>query len=607
MQAIILAAGMGKRLKEYTRENTKCMVKVDGVTLIERMLRQIDRYHLSKIIIVVGYQGEKLKQFITSLEIKTPIIFLNNSIYDKTNNIYSLALTKKYLREDDTLLFESDLIFEDSVLEVLLKDPRETLALVDYYQSWMDGTCMKLGVNGQIEKFISHDNFEFSESESYFKTVNIYKFSKSFSESYYIPFLNAYMEVFGNNVYYEQVLKVITLLGNPSIYAKCLDGQKWYEIDDVQDLDIAESMFASTGEKRTLLLKERFGGYWRYPGMIDFCYLVNPYFPTQRMLDEIGNNFSVLMRSYPSGMRINTLLASKNFDISQENIIVANGAAELIKALLDKMSGKTGFICPTFEEYLNRYPREMAIIFSPSNKDFKYSALDIISFFSGRKVENIVIINPDNPSGNYMSKDELFTLIKWTKENMIHLVIDESFADFADEKENTLFDREILDKNQHLCVIKSISKSYGVPGLRLGIMASGDKSLVQSIRRDVPIWNINSVAEFFMQIIGKYSNDYILSLEKIRVERKYLYENLSKIYGIRPIESQANYLMVELTEKITAKRLTENLLTKYNILIKDLSEKISDGQYVRLAVRNHEDNDCLLSALVKELHLNNNF
>ena len=196
MQAIILAAGMGKRLKELTQNNTKCMVKVNGVTLIDRMLHQIERQHMSRIVIVVGYEGKKLIDYIGTLGISTPIVFINNPIYDKTNNIYSLALVKEWLCKEDTVLFESDLIFEDAVLDALLADPRDTLALVDKYESWMDGTCVKLSDDDTIEAFVPGKKFKFNEIKDYYKTVNIYKFSKSFSETHYVPFLNAYQSAF---------------------------------------------------------------------------------------------------------------------------------------------------------------------------------------------------------------------------------------------------------------------------------------------------------------------------------------------------------------------------------------------------------------------------
>ena len=163
MQGLILAAGMGKRLKDLTQNNTKCMVEVNGVSLIDRMLHQLDQLRLSRIVIVVGYEGQKLIDYISTLHIETPICFVNNPIYDKTNNIYSLSLAKEYLKQEDTLLLESDLIFEDDVLKCILDDPRETLALVDKYESWMDGTCIKIGDDDSIEAFIPGKKFVFDD------------------------------------------------------------------------------------------------------------------------------------------------------------------------------------------------------------------------------------------------------------------------------------------------------------------------------------------------------------------------------------------------------------------------------------------------------------
>lgn len=597
MQAIILAAGMGKRLKDLTQNNTKCMVKVNGVTLIDRMLHQIENHHLSRIVIVVGYEGQKLIDYIGTLNISTPIVYVNNPIYDKTNNIYSLSLAKDFLCEDDTLLFESDLIFEDTVIDELLNDPRETLALVDKYESWMDGTCVKLGEDDSIESFVPGKKFKFTEIKDYYKTVNIYKFSCNFSKTHYVPFLDAYSKALGNNEYYEQVLRVITMLDDPAIKAKRLNGQLWYEIDDIQDLDIATSMFAPDPDVKVSLVQSRYGGYWRYPQLLDFCYLVNPYFPPQKLMDEIKASFETLLTQYPSGMRVNSLLAAKNFSVHQENILVGNGAAELIKSLMGQLTGKTGFIRPTFEEYPNRYNSEEIVNFVPENSDFSYSADDLIVFFEKKQIQNLVLVNPDNPTGNYIPKQDMLRLIAWASEKNIRLVVDESFVDFADEQDSTLIQQDILDANKHLYVMKSISKSYGVPGLRLGVLASGDTELIERFKKDVAIWNINSFAEFYMQIEEKYKKDYEQSLIQIRAERSRFQNELSKINGIRVIPSQANYVMVELTNGKTARALTKELLLDYNLFVKDLSGKIKEKQYLRIAVRNSEDNDKLLLAL----------
>lgn len=602
MQAIILAAGMGKRLKDLTQDNTKCMIKVNGVTLIDRLLHQLDSRKLSRIVIVDGYEGEKLKDYIATLRIRTEIVFIDNPIYDKTNNIYSLALAKDWLCEEDTLLFESDLIFEDSVLELLISDPRETLALVDKYESWMDGTCVKLLEDDSIDAFIPGKKFKYDEIHEYYKTVNIYKFSKHFSQTHYVPFLTAYQEALGQNEYYEQVLRVITMLDDPEIKALRLSGQKWYEIDDIQDLDIAESIFTPDENEKVKLLQGRYGGYWRYPKLLDFCYLVNPYYPPQRMKDEIQANFDALLTQYPSGMAVNSLLAAKNFGIHRDNILVGNGAAELIKSFLTLTDGNVGFVRPTFDEYPNRYPRDKSVDFISTKEDYAYTADDLMSFFGEKDVEALVVVNPENPTGNYIPKADLLRMAEWALAKGIKLVIDESFVDFSDEEDSSMIEQAILEKYPCIYIMKSISKSYGVPGLRLGVFASGDIVTIANMKKDVAIWNINSFAEFYMQIEEKYKNDYRRALEMFRIERVRFQEELATIDGIRVIPSQANFVMVELTDGTDPKELLKTLLVKHNLLIKELTTKTNGKNYLRLAIRNMEDNDILLDALKMELN-----
>lgn len=598
MQAIILAAGMGKRLKELTQNNTKCMVKVNGVSLIERLLHQLDAVNLSRIVIVTGYEGQKLIDYIGTLDIRTPIRYVDNPIYDKTNNIYSLSLAKDYMREEDTLLFESDIIFEDKVLYELINDPRDTLALVDEYKPWMDGTCIRLDEYDRIVDFIPGKEFDFNNTKGYYKTVNIYKFSRHFSEKQYIPFLEAYLTALGNNEYYEQVLRVITMLNGAEIKGKRLNGEKWYEIDDEQDLDIAETLFDDDIEGKVLRIEDRFGGYWRFPELIDFCYLVNPYYPPQKMQDEIKASFGALLTQYPSGMRVNTLLAAKNFAVHRENIVVGNGAAELIKVLMESLDGNIGIIRPTFEEYPNRYRKEQIIAYSLSNNDFRYSADDIISFFSGKDISTLILINPDNPSGNYIPEEGVGKLIEWTRENNLRFILDESFIDFADDN-TTFVEQRIIENNQHLYIVKSISKSYGIPGLRLGVLVSGDVTTISQVKKDVSIWNINSFAEFYLQIQEKYKKDYKVALELFKNERKRFHDELCKISFIRVLPTQANYFMIELIDKYNAHNFTNIMLEKFNILIKDLSTKVGD-RFIRIAIRTEEDDNKFISAL-KEL------
>ena len=608
MQAIILAAGMGRRLGELTGDNTKCMLEVNGVKLIDRALACLAEHNLSRIVLVVGYKREKVKSHVGNMYRGIEVVYIDNPVYDKTNNIYSLYLAKDYLVEEDTLLLESDLIYEPSVLRRIVENDYPNLALVDKYESWMDGTVVLLNAEGKIRNFISKRDFKYSDIDNYYKTVNIYKFSKEFSATHYVPFLEAYCQALGKNEYYEQVLKVITLLDDSPLKALPLQGEQWYEIDDIQDLDIASGMFEESAEKKYKTLTSRYGGYWRYPRMLDFCYLVNPYFPPTQMLDEIKASFETLLREYPSGMRVNSLLAAKNFSVKQEYIVVGNGAAELIKALIEQHTTKIGVIYPTFEEYPNRSVRENIVSYIPANANKHYSADDIIAFYADKEIETLLLINPDNPSGNYIPYGDLLRLIAWCKERGMKFIVDESFVDFVDvEGEFSLLDNAVLGANPHLVVVKSISKSYGVPGLRLGVLASGDTTLIAELKKEVAIWNVNSFGEFYMQIYEKYHKDYLRACEQFREERKLFFEELQQIAFLRVIPSQANYFMCELVgECYTSHELAVKLLAQHNILIKDCSGKyaIEKGEYVRIAIRNREDNHYLVESL-KALQVDN--
>lgn len=602
MQAIILAAGMGRRLGEYTRDNTKCMVAVNGVRLIDRLLGQLSALNLSRVLIVVGYKGRELMDYIGDRYVdKVKIEYADNPIYDKTNNIYSLSIVKQQLQEDDTLLIESDLIFDNKMFQMIINDPYPNLALVAKYETWMDGTMVRIDEENNIVNFIPKKAFRYEDVDQYYKTVNIYKFSRQFSRSKYVPFLDAYCKALGNNEYYEQVLRVITLLDNADMKALPIGNEKWYEIDDVQDLDIAETIFAE-GDNMLRRFNYRYGGHWRFPKMLDFCYLVNPYFPPMRMKEEMKANFDTLLTEYPSGMYVNALLAGKYFGVKRSHVVVGNGAAELIKSLMEHVSERIGVVYPTFEEYPHRLNKDRIVAFVPDNIDLSYTAEDLKSWFNNKNIKYLLLINPDNPSGNFIPKKDVIDLTQWCAERGITIIVDESFVDFSDDFEhNSLISDDILEHNTNLIVVKSISKSYGVPGLRLGILACGNDSLIDSVKKDVAIWNINSFAEFYMQIFGKYTADYHEACERFVAERNRFIKRLKEVPFLRVIPTQANFFCCEITDKYTSAELSKILLSKFNIMIKDCNSKTSlEGKnYIRLSVRDNIDNDRLVDALME--------
>lgn len=599
MQAIILAAGMGKRLGDLTANDTKGMLRVNGETLIERSLDILSQFDLSRVVIVVGFAGQRLVDYLGNSFNGLPIEYVENPIYDKTNNIYSLYLAKDFLEKEDTLLLESDLIYEKEIIDRLLNHPFPNLAAVDKYKSWMDGTVVTLNESDDILSFVPKKNFDYTNIPNYYKTVNIYKFSREFSSKSYLPFLEAYSSALGKNEYYEQVLRVLLTLEKQDLKALRLKGEKWYEIDDIQDLDNAETIFALP-EQKLEVFQKRYGGYWRFQSVLDFCYLVNPYFPKPRMQHEMEYYFKELLAEYPSGQQIQKLLASKMFKCRSDQILVGNGAAELIFGLLSDWTGRVGVIFPTFNEYPERMKKAEVIPFIPDNENFFYDVEDLKTF--SEQIDSLLLINPDNPSGNFIPRTDVMDLIEFMDAREKVLILDESFVDFSkDGAANSLIETDLLDRFKNLLIIKSISKSYGVPGARLGVAVTSNQSFLKQIEASLSIWNINSFGEFFLQIIGKYEDDYAQACQQIAAERDHFFEALKEIPFLRPIPSQANYFLCEVKAPSSATDLVREMLNKYDIFLKDCTGKVGfeRKEFIRIAVRDRADNNFLFSRLME--------
>lgn len=602
MQALMLAAGMGKRLGKFTNNNTKCMVEVAGKKLIDRAIEAVKLAGINKFTLVVGYEGQKLIDYINSKYSNCGIefSFINNKDYATSNNIYSFYMAKDLVENEDTILLESDLIYDVSLIKKVVEHPAKDVVTVAKYQSWMDGTLVMMDENNNITQFVDKSDMKYEILDQYYKTVNIYKFSKEFCKNIYIPFLEAYMKAYGLNSYYETPLKVIAHVAKTPLVAYEVGDLPWYEIDDEQDLDISEVMFGS-GKKKYDNIISKFGGYWRYSKMLDFCYLVNPYFPPKAMLDKIKQEMPVLLTSYPSGLNMQNMNAERIFKVNQENILVGNGAAELINALGLTLTGKVAVGLPTFNEYVRCFRNCELVKIDNSQWDYSHN-LQYLKEIT-REVDTLMIVNPDNPSGYTLSKEEIEELLDEANKNSCKIVIDESFIDFANsDKRYSLLSNEILSRFTNLIVVKSISKSYGVPGLRLGILASYDKVLLKKIRDLMQVWNINSFAEYYLQIYNLYEKTYLSSCDKIASERTRMIKELRKIDGIKVYDSEANYVMIDL-KKVSSYDFCVKMLNTYNILIKDLSSKnyFNGKNFIRVAIRRKEENDKLIDAMEKEI------
>jgi len=464
----------------------------------------------------------------------------------------------------------------------------------------MDGTVLTLDHDDSIINFIPKTQFDFDRMDEYYKTVNIYRLSKDYSQSHYVPFLEAYCQAVGHSEYYEQVLRILTFLdhpvpGRPALKALRLDHEKWYEIDDIQDLSNAETLF-STGDNELVSYMSRYGGYWRFPFLLDYCYLVNPFFPPKRLVDELKAHFETLLTQYPSGQSVNRLLAAKMFGTRPDQIVVGNGAAELIQALQQKFGGTTGIVRPSFEEYGHRTTAGHLKVFVPGAPHFRYTVEDLVQFCASEYVDRLILVNPDNPTGHFLPAAEVSRLAKTLQNFGRSMIVDESFVDFSEERQSFL-GTKILEEHPNMIVVKSISKSYGVPGLRLGVAASANVKDMFDLSKDVSIWNINSFGEFFLQNIGKYESAYNRACALLMEERRRFGQRLNALEQLRPLPSQSNYFFCEVLLPETPHNLAKRLLSEHGILIRDCSGKPGiEGPYIRIAIRSPRDNDRLLQA-----------
>lgn len=593
MRAVILAAGIGKRLKEYTKDKPKCMVEVGGVPLIERLLHQILRYgNLEHIIIVVGYLDHVLKDCIAGLNLPAcvRVDYVFNAKYHYANNIYSLYCAREYF-DEDIVLFESDLVFEDLVIEQVFRSPFDNCVLVSSYCPWMDGSVVRL-MGDRVESIVFKEEFTFKHDAKYYKTANVYRFSKEFLRDLYLPILQNYVRQDNIAVYYERALRDVLSSGG-CLHAEIIESDLWYEIDNPNDFVIANLYFP---HQNPAALGKNYGGYWRFPKIEDYCLLVNPYFPNAKLLDELKEMLNALVASYPSGAKMLQRLAATMLEIDPRFTQVGNGASELILALMETLGGRVGSVVPTFEYYLTCHKFHVASLAVREN-DFIYSAEDLIAFIIRESISTILLVAPDNPSGFLLPQKDLEEVLQWTKAHGVYVVLDESFMDFAEECYTCLTNAKLV-AYPNLIVIKSISKSYGVAGLRIGILASSNVGILESISNKSPIWNINSIAEYFLQSIVKYKKDYKESCKQLINARKAFIKRLREIEEIEVFDSQGNYVLCMIKDPNICVYELADFCLENHFLIKDCSNKIGlERGFFRLAVRKDGLNAVLVGVI----------
>ena len=242
MQAIILAAGFGKRLQPLTDQMPKALVPVKGAPLLFHALNCLSRTEkISEVILVVGHRKQDIMQAVGGVYKGMAMTYVENPVYDKTNNVYSLALAKPYIKED-CLLLECDIYYSDDLLEALLSGEGDCRILVSPFDpATMNGSVVFADEESRCQSLvIKRDQGEGFDYEKALKTVNAYYFTKDFAASVLLPNLETYVKTQGVSSYYELVIGGLIYYQNSDIRAISIPADRWYEVDDTHDLELAE-------------------------------------------------------------------------------------------------------------------------------------------------------------------------------------------------------------------------------------------------------------------------------------------------------------------------------------------------------------------------------
>ena len=591
MKAIILAAGYGNRMRPLTDSKHKTLLTVAGKTIIGRILDGLYDNGITDIVVVTGYRREELVDYLSQNYAHCSISYVHNERYRETNNIYSMALAFEQTAIDtDIVLIESDLIYEPAVIKRLLSSERSTVALVDKYASGMDGTVVMVEsgiITSVIPPHLQGNKFDFSDK---YKTLNIYKFSRDFCNSVFKNLLTYYAKVINDNCYYELILGILIYMQQETIYAEILQGEKWAEVDDPNDLHGAEFIF--NHQKRGEILEEGFGGYWNY-GITDFCFIRNMYFPNAALLSEIRNNLPKLLHNYGSRQDLLNQKLAWLLLCNKDNLHALNGASQIYPLLTTWLIGKKALMpAPTFGEY--------ARVFPGAKTYGDHVGIDVGEVAAkSAECDVVVFVNPNNPTGSMIDTQWIFGFAARNAEKTI--IVDESFIEFSGQTSVL----ELLEKSplSNVIIIKSLSKSMGMPGLRLGYAYSSNTAFNDFVKKSLPIWNLNSIAEYYMEIALKHRKSLSLSFSNTLRDRETFKASLCGLLCVEKVfDSAANFLLISMKSgPRQAAGLAGTLLSRYSIYVKDISHKFSDGRgYLRLAVRLPHENAMIVKCL-KEL------
>ncbi len=593
MQAIVLAAGYGRRMRPLTDECHKALLPVGGTTILARIVDSLVELGVSDVTVVTGYRAEDVTSYLLEKYPALTFQFIENAAYAETNNIVSLSLALDQMRlTEDALLIECDLLFETKLLR-RLAERQGNVALVDHYGAGMDGTVVSV-VGGFVTQVypphLQDENFNYLDK---FKTLNIYRFSRAFLDETLRPLLHVYANQIDSSSYYELVLGMLANIPAHRIGAEIVEGASWIEVDDPNDLAVARFRFEP--ERRAEILDRSQGGDWALD-VQDFSFMRNVHFPPPGMIAAMRHALPDLLKRYGSTQVVLNEKLGLAMGLSADRLQALHGATQAFPILRELLGGRPVAIPnPTFGEYPRMFPHATTY---EDGGDLDAILTDLAK--AAVPGACVVIVNPNNPTGTVVPTASIHDLATAHPETTF--LVDESFIDFSGEF--SLASQLEFEPLANVIVLVSMSKTLGVPGLRLGYLYACDPAFVAFVGDRLPIWNLSAPAEYFLELIPKFRPELEVSVEQTIVEREALRALLSRVPGIASVKgSGGDFLLVQLEgTRDVARHVRGKLLAEHSVDVKDVSSKFAGGGgWLRVGVRTGPENAAFVALLTDAL------
>ncbi len=340
------------------------------------------------------------------------------------------------------------------------------------------------------------------------------------------------------------------------------------------------------------------GGYYRHD-FIDHAYLYNLYFPPEDVFANFKNHIHDLVLNYPVAQDALAALMGRVINQPAERIVVGNGAAELIKIVSGQIARKIIVPVPSFNEYVNAASEGLAIEFPLELPSFQ---LDVDKFAAQaikEKADIAVVVTPNNPTSLAVPKSDLIYLAKKLADHSCQLIIDESFIDFVEGRDQATMEAEI-EQYPNVAIFKSMSKAYGICGIRIGYLLTTNTEFANAVRQGVHIWNINGFAEEFLRILPEFQDNFTESCEQVREDRDKLYDDLKTVKELTVYKPDANFVFCRLPDSgPSALEVTKRLFFENNMYIKSCQGKTlpNADRYIRIASRTQTENSSMVAAV----------